>query len=58
MKYFSKSDKPSNRYFQKSSVNQSFFSKHSKLGSTRHHGLHHEKEKKVYSPLERRHNPY
>jgi len=58
MKYFSKSDKPSNRYFQKSSVNQSYFSKNSKKGNTRHSVNHSEKEKKVYSPLERRHNPY
>ena len=58
MRYFQKSDKPSVRFFQKSGSAQSFFSKNSKSGSTRHHGLHHEKEKKVYSPLERRHNPY
>ena len=54
MKYFSKTDKPSNRYFQKSSANQAFFSKHSKKGSTNPR-IREEKEKVKYSPLERRH---
>lgn len=59
MKFFSKSDKPSTRYFQKSGHNLAYFSKYGRKPYRKQSGNNEEEKEKVkHSPLERRHNPF